>query len=225
MREIIERVARCFHDWVFVASGCFDGPTRSMTPRCSEQNAGGGFLHEPRRRLRSGISWGRAAGDRGGQTRRVLAVFFRNFFEAISSPLEFQAVFFQLSNAQARPDLDRPTRCRHIQKIDSVPPNLRPDSLQPTILQPVIQFDIPTVSGINSVPDTAELSREYSGYHPDAGPRASHSPQAEVAGSPGLVGRSRATAAPAAMVSAALGRSSGDFPPRDIDVPPPAHAS
>ena len=161
----------------------------------------------------------------GWTTEASSGYLFSNFLEEIPGRPKIQAVFLHLPNEQRHADLDRPTRCRHIQKIDSVPPNLRPDSLQPTILQPVIQFDIPTVSGINSVPDTAELSREYSGYHPDAGPRASHSPQAEVAGSPGLVGRSRATAAPAAMVSAALGRSSGDFPPRDIDVPPPAHAS
>jgi hypothetical protein len=51
--------------------------------------------------------------------------------------------------------LDRPTRCRHIHETGSARPNLGPDFSQHSICQSVIEFDIPTVSAINTV----ELSR------------------------------------------------------------------
>ncbi len=115
--------------------------------------------------------------DSGSTTRANSNCLFSKFIEEFPGPPRIQAVFFHLSNEQRDADLDRPTRCRHIQERGSAPPNPRPDFPQSSTRQSVIELDRPTLSGIISVPDTAETRREYSRAQSAVRPSGDNSPR------------------------------------------------
>jgi hypothetical protein len=99
-------------------------------------------------------------GTRGwkfGSTRQASSGYIiLDFFEEFQGWPKSQADFFQFSNDQPRADLDRPTPCRPIRGRDSAPPNPGLGSFQPPAILSDVQFDMPTVRSINTVPDTAE---------------------------------------------------------------------
>ena len=87
----------------------------------------------------------------GWTTEASSGYLFSNFLEEIPGRPKIQAVFLHLPNEQRHADLDRPTRCRHIQKRGSAPPDFGPIFPQPSTRQPVVRLDRPTLSGINTV--------------------------------------------------------------------------
>jgi hypothetical protein len=130
---------------------------------------------------------------------------FSKFFEEFPGPPQIQAVLLHLSNGQRDANLDRPTRCRHIQKRGSAPPNSRPVFLQVELHPSVVKFDMPTGSGINSVPDTADHVVSIRGHSPRSS-RASTTRRGLRLPAHSFGSLSRATAAPAAIVRSPLGR-------------------